>query len=197
VGLRALPYSEAPAFFQSLRQQAGVSARCLELLLLTAARTSEALFLQIGELDLEGARWVVPAERMKAGEAHEVFLPPRAVQLLKEQIALKLHPTLVFPSLTKGGDGPMSNMALLAVLNRMGHRDRTTVHGLRASFSTWSYETAAARPDVIEACLAHSERDKVKKAYNRAEFASDRRALLQAWADFLQTPAARAVPLAA
>lgn len=82
-------------------------------------------------------------------------------------------------------------MALLAVLDRMGVRDQTTVHGLcRATFSTWAYETAAARGDVIEACLAHREADKVKAAYNRAQFNDERRVLLAAWADYLmRTPA--------
>ena len=69
-----------------------------------------------------------------------------------------------------------SNMALLAVLDRMGLRERTTVHGLRSAFSTWANETGAARPDVIEACLAHREADRIRAAYDRAEFAAERRA---------------------
>jgi len=60
-----------------------------------------------------------------------------------------------------------------------------TVHGFRATFSTWANETAAARPDVIEACLAHREGDKIRAAYNRAQFNVERRALLAVWADFL------------
>ena len=63
------------------------------------------------------------------------------------------------------------------------------MHGVcRATFSTWAYETGAARPDVIEACLAHREADKVKAAYNRAQFAVERRELLKAWADYLSSP---------
>ena len=82
-------------------------------------------------------------------------------------------------------------MAMLAVLGRLGVRDRTTVDGLcLATFSTWAYETAAARPDVIEACLAHREADKVKAAYNRAQFNDERMALLAAWAQYLTQPAA-------
>jgi hypothetical protein len=81
---------------------------------------------------------------------------------------------------------PMSNMAMLTVLDRMGMRERTTVHGVcRASFSTWANETGAARPEVIEACLAHREADKVKAAYNRAQFADERRALMTAWGAYL------------
>ncbi len=84
---------------------------------------------------------------------------------------------------------PLSNMALLAVLDRMGLRERTTVHGLRSAFSTWANETGAARPDVIEACLAHREADRIRAAYNRTEFAAERRALLAAWADYCGRPA--------
>jgi hypothetical protein len=81
---------------------------------------------------------------------------------------------------------PFSNMAKLTLLRRMDADKATTVHGFCcATFSTWAYETAAARPDIIEACLAHRESDCVKAAYNRAQFAAERRALLLAWADYL------------
>ena len=84
---------------------------------------------------------------------------------------------------------PQSNMAMLAALDRLGVRDLTTVHGLcRATFSSWANETAAARPDVVEACLAHSEADLVRKAYMRAQFAAERRALLLAWGEYLGRP---------
>jgi hypothetical protein len=81
---------------------------------------------------------------------------------------------------------PLSNMAMLTLLKRMKVDRRTTVHGLcRASFSTWANENAIARPDVIEAALAHREGDLVRAAYNRASFAAERAALLRAWADFI------------
>jgi len=84
-------------------------------------------------------------------------------------------------------------------LGRMGYRDRSTVHGLcRATFSTWANETGVGRPDVIEACLAHEESNRVRAAYNRAQFADERRALLEAWATFLASPPlSNVVPLKA
>ena len=86
---------------------------------------------------------------------------------------------------------------VLTVLKRMQVQDQTTVHGLcRATFSTWANETGAARADVIEACLAHREGDKIRAAYNRAQFMQERRALLDAWAEYLAKPAAsNVVPL--
>jgi integrase len=193
---RALPYREAPAFMLRLREAEGTAARCLELAMLTAARTTEALAATWAEFDLDAATWVVPAERMKGGEAHTVHLAPRAVKILQGQLGQ--HGAWVFPSPMKA-DSPLSNMAMLTVLDRMGMRELTTVHGLcRATFSTWANETGAARPDVIEACLAHNEADRVRAAYNRSQFTRERAALLVAWAEYLTTaPASNVVPLRA
>ena len=190
VSLRALPYAEAPDFMARLRRQHGTAARCLEFALLTASRTSEALGAVWSEFDLGVGMWVVPAHRMKASgkqkaEPHLVHLSSQALALLEGQLALRLHKDFVFPSTMVSGR-PLSNMAMLTLLGRMGMRPATTVHGLcRATFSTWAYETAAARPDAIEACLAHREADKVKAAYNRAAFMEERRALLTAWGRYL------------
>lgn len=189
----ALPYREAPALIQRLRGMEGTAARALELAVLTAARTSEVLFAEWGEFDMKAGLWTVPAARTKVKEEHVVYLTPRAVELLQAQSGQ--HARWVFPSTMKA-DSPMSNMAMLAVLDRLGVRDRTTVHGLaRATFSTFANETGAGRPDVIEACLAHAEGDKVRASYNRSVFAQERRALLTAWAEYLARPAATVVEL--
>lgn len=198
---KALPYREAPALVRQLRSAEGTAARCLELALLCAARTSEALNAEWSEFDVEGSVWIIPAARMKAKEPHTVYLSAQAVEILKAQVGQDSR--LVFPSPISldrddGDRKPLSNMALLAVLDRLGMRERTTVHGLcRATFSTWANETGAARPDVIEACLAHEEGNKVRAAYNRAEFAAERRALLAAWARYLTTSNVVAMPRAA
>jgi integrase len=200
----ALAYREAPAFLHRLRDAQGTAARALEFAVLTAARTGEVLGAVWQEFDIDAATWLVPAARMKSSgklqaEDHVVHLSARAVEILKGQLGQDA--VIVFPSpMTQGQENarPLSNMGMLAVLGRLGMRDRTTVHGLcRATFSTWAYETAAARPDVIEACLAHREADKVKAAYNRAQFTDERRALLAAWADYLAAPAAQVIPLRA
>jgi len=189
----ALPYRELPEFMARLRNAGGIAARSLDFALHTASRTSEVLFAEWSEFDLDAGVWVIPGERMKAGEAHTVYLSTRAVELVTAQRGL--HARLLFPS-TMLEDSPQSNMAMLAVLDRIGMRDRTTVHGVcRATFSTWANETAAARPDVVEACLAHREADRVKAAYNRAKFTDERRALMEAWAACLARPSASIIPL--
>jgi integrase len=176
----ALPFPAAPAFVESLRAQPGIAARCLEFTILTAARTGESIGAKWSEFD--GALWTVPAERMKGEEEHKVHLSERAQAVLAEMWAL--GSPFVFRSVTDK-TRPLSNMAMLALLRRM-KRDDITVHGFRATFSTWANETAAARPDVIEACLAHREGDRIRAAYNRAQFAAERRKLLDAWAAFLE-----------
>lgn len=187
----ALDYRQAPALLARLRAMQGTGARCLEFAVLTAARTSEALLAEWSEVDVAAGVHVVPGERMKKGEQHTAFLSPRALEILQGQEGQDAR--YVFPSTMPGRkQKPMSNMAMLAVLDRLGVRDQTTVHGLcRATFSTWANETGAARPDVVEACLAHREADKVRASYNRAQFADERRALLVAWADYLARPAAQ------
>jgi integrase len=192
----ALPYREASAFMARLREQQGIAARCLEFSMLTAARTGESIGATWSEFDLDGAQWVVPDLRMKGGELHTVHLVLRAVEILREQ--KKLGSIYVFPSPVLD-DAAISNMGMLTLLKRMKMQHRTTVHGLcRATFSTWANETAAARPDVIEACLAHQEGDRIRAAYNRSSFTAERCALLEAWASYLdRPPASNVVPLRA
>lgn len=180
---KALPFAEAPAFLAEIRRQAGTAARCLEFAVLTGARTKEATTAEWAEFNLDAAVWIVPSEKMKGGEAHTVYLSPQAVAVVRQ--LQRMNARYVFPSPAADGK-PLSNMAMLTLLTRMKARDRTTVHGLcRATFSTWAYELNIARPDVIEACLAHREADLVKAAYNRAKFGAERRQLLADWANYL------------
>ncbi len=185
----SLPFPEVPDFMRALRAQEGIAARCLEFVILTAARTGEAIGASWDEII--GDVWTVPVERMKGGEAHAVYLPPRAVEILKAQ--REIGSAWVFPSPTDTRR-PLSNMAMLALLRRMERVD-ITVHGFRASFSTWANETDAARPDVIEACLAHRENDRIRAAYNRSKFTADRRALLLAWAAYVGGESAKVIQL--
>ena len=183
--LRALPYAELPALLRKVRTLPGTAARAFEFAVLTAARTGEVLGARWDELSADGKAWTVPAERMKQREAHVVALSPAARAVLKR--VGSLSKTWIFPSPQPGRDATLSNMAMLTLLRRMKMDDRTTVHGAaRTAFSTWANETGAARPDVIEAALAHREADIVRAAYNRAEFQAERARLLAAWARYLR-----------
>jgi integrase len=192
----ALPWQQVPQFMAELRQREGIAARALEFAVLTAARTGEVIGATWGEFDLDAGVWVIPGGRMKGGEAHTVYLSPRAVEIVKaaQEYGGESH---VFPSPADLA-APLSNMSLLMLLRRLDKAKATTVHGLaRASFSTWAAETGAARSEVVEACLAHREADRVKAAYSRAQFAAERRQLLAAWADYCEgrEPASNVVDL--
>jgi integrase len=117
----ALPYREIPAFMGELRGRDSVSARALELTILTAVRTSEAIGASWGEIDLDHRVWSIPAERMKAGKEHRIPLSDRAVEILA--------------GLPRKGDRvfPLSNMAMLELLRGMRPRADELCAGRYAS----------------------------------------------------------------
>lgn len=174
---RALPFQDMREFCRALRTQPGPAARAFEFLILTAARTAEVLRASWSEIDLEGALWTVPAARMKSARDHRVPLSPAAVQLLQAQRA-ETFTQWVFPSLRR--DAPLSSMALLMALRRMGRPD-ITAHGFRSTFRDWSAETTDYAREVAEAALAHAVGDKVEAAYRRGDLFGKRRALMADW----------------
>lgn len=150
-------------------------------LVLTATRTAEMRFATWGEI--HGARWRIPADRMKMKNEHVVPLSTQAQAVLNLARPLRQSDddtALLFPGFTR--HGALSENALLALLARAGYFGRQTGHGFRASFSTWAHEEHEADPDVIEASLAHVK-EGVRGVYNRSSYLSRRLELLQAWAD--------------
>jgi integrase len=189
----ALSFGEAPAFLKDLRALEGVAPRLLEFIILTAARTGEALGARWSEFDLQGRVWIVPAERMKGGREHRVPLTSAGVALLKGM--RKMHDgDVVFPSVRTAGE--LSNMACLAVLKRMDRAD-LTVHGFRSTFRDWASERTSFSREVIEMALAHAIEDKVEAAYRRGDLFDKRRKLMDAWDAFLTRPAGKIVQLGA
>ena len=114
----ALPFAHVPEFIQGL-QGAGaapLTKLALEFLILTAARTTEVRLATWDEVDIDGSLWTVPAERMKANKAHEVPLPDRAVEILREAQSLAPEGEYLFP--TNDFKSPLSNMAMLNLVKR-------------------------------------------------------------------------------
>ena len=185
--LPALPFAEIPAFMMALRKEGATSARALEFAILTAARSGEVRGMKWNELD--GLTWIVPAERMKGKKnkkrEHRVPLPERALAILKE---MKKHGEtgLVFKSPIKAGK-PLNETTLLDVLRRMSRSD-LTVHGFRSTFRDWVSERTAFPGDVAEAALAHTIRNKVQGAYQRGDLFEKRGKLMDAWADYCESP---------
>jgi integrase len=182
----ALPYAELPAFLASLGQEEGIAAPSLEFAILTAARTGEVIGARWDEIDLFDKTWTVPAARMKARREHRVPLSPRVLTILEDmQAARDAGNAHVFPG-GKAGK-PLSNMAFLMLLRRMGRGD-LTAHGFRATFKTWASERTSFQNEIVEASLAHAIGGKVEQAYQRGDLFDKRRRLMQRWATFC-TPA--------
>jgi integrase len=176
----ALPYLEIGAFMSQLREQDGMSAFALQFLVLTATRTSEVLNATWSEIDLSAAVWTIPADRMKAGREHRIPLSKPALALLRELSAHRIG-GLIFPSAKP--NRPLSNMAMLKLLERMGRPD-LTVHGFRSTFRDWAAELTNFPREVAEHALAHSLPDKVEAAYRRGDLFDKRRKLMESWARF-------------
>lgn len=182
-----LPYVQAAAFMIDLRGQGGVAARALELAILTGARTGEVIGAIWDEFDLVTAAWVVPADRMKGGREHRVPLSDAAIEILEAMAKEHGREGFVFPGARKGN--PLSNMAMLAVLKRMGRAD-LTVHGFRSTLRDWAAERTAYPREVCEMALAHAIGDRVEAAYRRGDLFEKRRRLMAEWARFCDSPGA-------
>jgi integrase len=176
----ALPYAELPAFMPELRQQQGVAARALELAILCAARTAEVIGARWEEFDLAGRLWAIPAERMKAGKEHRFRCQDPRSGVLEQMTAIR-QSEFVFAGERSGR--PISNMAMLMLLCRMGRGD-LTVHGFRSSFRDWVAERTTFPTEVAEMALAHTVSDKVEAAYRRGDLFEKRRHLAEAWSKY-------------
>ena len=179
----ALAYAEIAAFMVELRQQEGGAARALEFTILTAARTGEVIGAKWDEIDLDERLWTVPADRMKAGKEHRVPLSDVALAIVEERRKIQ-QDDHIFPGGKAGR--PISNMAMLMLLRRMGRGD-LTAHGFRSSFRDWAAERTTFPAEVAEMALAHTVSDKVEAAYRRGDLFQKRRYLMEAWAKFCAT----------
>ncbi|UNK78336.1 integrase arm-type DNA-binding domain-containing protein [Sphingopyxis granuli] len=172
---KAMPYDAIPVFLTQLRERDAMAALALEFVILTAARTNEALGATWGEVDLEKAIWTIPAARMKAGKEHRVPLSPRAIEILE---AVKpLQKANLFPTDKRGS---LSTMAMTMLLRRM--KQDCTVHGFRSSFRDWSAECTGYAHEVCEMALAHVIGNKSEAAYRRGDLFEKRRRLMADWA---------------
>jgi integrase len=161
-----------------------VTALALKLAPLVFVRPGELRAAEWPEFDLENAEWRIPGPRMKMGEPHLVPLARQALAILRELEPLARGGRYLFPSL-RTRDRPMSDNTINAALRRLGYTSQEqTGHGFRSMASTLLNEQGFP-PDVIQLQLAHTERNKVRAAYNKAQRLPERRKMMQAWADYL------------
>ncbi len=161
-----------------------VTLAALQLAPLLFVRPGNLRAMEWAELDLKSGEWRIPAGKMKMRDEHTVPLAPQAVAILTALRALTGKGRYCFPSL-RTSDRPMSENTVNAGLRRLGFdKDTMTGHGFRAMASTRLNEMGWA-PDVIERQLAHAQRNKVRAAYNRAQYMAERRKMMTSWADYL------------
>jgi integrase len=155
----------------------------LQLLTQTFVRTNELIGAQWSEFDVKNALWILPAARMKMRTEHIVPLSQQVLTLLEMLKELSGSSNFILPG--RNPRKPMSNNTLLFALYRLGYKGKMTGHGFRAVASTILNEESPFKPDVIERQLAHCERNKIRGAYNRAEYLVERKAMMQWWSDYL------------
>lgn len=177
----ALPYAEAPRFMADLSSAGGIAASMLYFLILTACRTNEVVDACWPEIDRPSSTWKIPGERMKMHQDHVVPLSEPALAIL-DKMRDSSEGALIFPS---PDDGPFSENAMLAVLNRLGY-GHVTVHGFRSTFATWAEECTDYPDGVREAALAHKYKSETTAAYQRGQKLEKRRILMKDWAQFLE-----------
>lgn len=178
----AMPMDGLSDFMIALRAKEGTGSRALELAILTAARSGEVRGALWPEFDLNSHLWTIPAERMKAGREHRVPLSKQAIKLLKALPRFE-KVDVVFP----GRKGQvLSDMTLTKVMRDM--EADGVPHGFRSTFRDWAAERTNFPRELAEMALAHTIESKVEAAYRRGDLLAKRFQMMQAWADFCETP---------
>ena len=187
----ALPREELTEFFRRLilAEIDPQNRIALILNMLTFLRSTELRGGQWNEIDFDAAMWTVPAQRMKHEKTapkppHAVPLADWTLELLAELKELTGNTPFLFPSRTKT-DGFISDATISRIIERMGYKGRVTPHGFRSLASSVLNEQGF-NPDAIERQLAHIENNKIRAAYNRADYLNERKELMQWYSDFLR-----------
>lgn len=175
---------ELPKLMRSLvMSNLSVATRCLiEWQLLTLVRPAEASGTQWAEIDLDMKLWVIPADRMKAKREHIVPLSKQALEILEVMRPISANRQYVFPS-RNDPKQPMNSQTANAALKRIGYGGKLVAHGLRSIAST-ALNEAGFNPDVIESALAHSDKNEVRRAYNRSTYLEQRKDMMSWWGTF-------------
>ena len=186
----SLKPEELPEFLSRLEDYKGhrLTYLAMRFMLYTFVRTKELRAAEWIEFDLKemDPTWKIPSERMKMRREHVVPLSSQAVEVLNKVSEISGSEKLVFPG-QQNPTKPMSENTLLYALYRMGYHSRATTHGFRSVASTILNESGLWHPDSIERQLAHVETNKVRSAYDRSEHLSERRKMMQWWADHLDS----------
>jgi integrase len=177
---------ELPGLLRKIEGYQGTPTTRLAIKLMahTFVRTGELIAARWSEFDLDGARWDIPAARMKMKSPHVVPLSTQVVLLLRVLHEVTGTRALLFPG-ERDHEKSMSNNTILGALDRMGYKNRMTGHGFRGLASTILHELDFDHQH-IELQLAHTERNSVSAAYNHALYLKQRTIMMQAWSDYVE-----------
>ncbi len=199
---KPLQRTDIPTFFAALSAKSRTNRQteiALRLLAYVFTRPVELRTAPWSEFDLDAAEWRIPAERMKMKRPHVVLLPTQAIALLRELHTITGRQRWLFPNARRPRDH-MSHNTLNSVIDRMGFGDgKFSAHGFRATASTMLHETGFDTR-LIELQLAHQDQNKSRASYDHSARLPERRAMMQAWADMLDSlakPGSNVVPLRA
>ena len=168
-------------------QGSPITRAALRIAPLVFVRPGELRHAEWPDINLKSAEWRIPPEKMKHRRIHLVPLSRQAIAILKELQLLTGHGQYLFPG-RRSPRRPMSENTINAALRNLGYdKNQMTGHGFRSMASTLLNEQGCWHPDAIERQLAHVERNNVRAAYNYAEYLDERRRMMQAWADYLES----------
>lgn len=182
----ALPRERLSEFYSRLNEVSADKTNiiAIKLIMLVFVRSTELRGGQWHEIDFDNKVWTIPASRMKLPYSHEVPLSDWAIELLRELHTLTGKSAFLFPSHSKSGY--ISENTLNKIMNNMGYQGIATPHGFRSLASSVLNEQGF-NPDSIERQLAHIDTNKVRAAYNRAEYWNERVEFMQWYSDFLKS----------
>jgi len=164
-----------------------VTRAALTAAMLTAQRPGTIARMEWAEVDLDAGEWVIPGPKMKMKQAHVVPLSRQAVETLRGMLPYSAGRQFVFPALYRQKTPHLHRDALSNALRTMGFQGKHATHGFRSTFRTMARERLGIAADVLEAQLAHVKKDAIQQAYDRAAFVAERKEVMQAWADYLDT----------
>lgn len=189
---RAFEEKDLPSFLNALeRNEARLyerTRRAVLFSLYTFQRPKEIRCAEWSEIDFEKKEWRISTDKMKMRRDHIIPLSKQAIKLLKEQKAEteSLNTEWVFPSQVRSKK-PMSDGTVNKAIQRLGYGDKSTAHGLRATARTLIRERLEYDSEVIEKQLAHKTSNPLGEAYDRTQFLSKRKKMMQDWADFVDS----------
>jgi integrase len=185
----SVPYSELNNFLIALRKHDTMSAKALEFLILTAVRSESVRSARWSQIDKEAKVWTIPKEFTKTKKRdHQVPLSAHAIAVI-ENLQTFDETDLLFPAptLVKMSDNAISKLMRDMRANQEFTSDGVP-HGFRSTFSTWRLERTTHSQELGEFCLMHEVGDAVYQAYQRSNGLEKRRAIMQDWANFMNSP---------